>query len=101
MKLAADLGPPLFQDQFCWTFMGVANNRFHCLNVPLFCLVLSIPQTYHLSHCLASLHWLPADSRIQCKLVSPCYNCLSSTVPGYLTAYLKVYKATCQLCLFF
>ena len=34
--------------------------------------------------------WLPADSRIQYKLASLCYNCVNSTAPAYLTKLLKV-----------
>ena len=57
-------------------------------------LVLRVLKTAdHISH-LASLHWLPSDSRIQRKLASLCYNCLSSTAPVNFTELLKVYKPT-------
>ena len=46
---------------------------------------------------LASLYWLPIDSRIQYKLSSLCYNCLNSTAPDYLTELLRIYKPTRQL----
>ena len=61
------------------------------------CLVLRIPKTDHISPHLASLHWLPNDSRIQYKLASLCCNCLNSTAPVYLTEFLKVYILTRQL----
>ena len=52
---------------------------------------------------LASLHWLPTDSRIQYKLASLYYNCLNSTSPCYLTELLEIYNLpvtqliTCQI----
>ena len=45
---------------------------------------------------LASLHWLPIDSRIQYKLSSLCYNCLNLTASDYLTVLLRIYKSTSQ-----
>ena len=60
-------------------------------------LVLRVPKTDHISLHLASLHWLPIDSRIQYKLASVCYNCLSSAAPVYLTELLTVHKPTRQL----
>ena len=41
-------------------------------------LVLRVFKTDHISPHLASLHWLPIDSRIQYKLSSLCYKCLNS-----------------------
>ena len=55
---------------------------------------------HYLLNKLASLHWLPSDSQIHYKLVFLCYNCLNSTVPGYLTE-LKVYKPALLLILQF
>ena len=60
-------------------------------------LVLKVPKTDHISPRLASLHWLPIDSRIQYKLTSLCYNCLKPTAPACLTDLMKVYKPTRQL----
>ena len=60
-------------------------------------LVLRVSKTDHISHHLASLHWLPIDSRIQYKLFSLCYNCLNSTAPDYLTELLRICKPTHQL----
>ena len=54
-------------------------------------LVLRVSKTDHISPHLASLHWLPIDSRIQYKLSSLCYNCLNSTAPDYLTELLRIY----------
>ena len=61
------------------------------------CLDPRVPNNYHISPHLACVHWLPPDSRIQYKLASPCYNCLSSIAPVYLTE-LTVYKPSRQLC---
>ena len=61
-------------------------------------LVLRVSKTDHISHHLASLHWLPIDSRIQYKLSYVCYNCLNSAAPDYLTELLRIYKPTRQLC---
>ena len=60
-------------------------------------LFLRVSKTDHISPHLASLHWLPIDSRIQYKLSSLCYNCLNSTAPDYLTELLRIYKPTRQL----
>ena len=60
-------------------------------------LVLRVSKTDHISHHLASLQWLPIDSRIQYKLSSLCYNCLSSAAPDYLTELLRIYKPARQL----
>ena len=60
-------------------------------------LILRVFKTDHISPHLASLHWLAIDSRIQYKLSSLCYNCLSSTASGYLIELLRIYKLTCQL----
>ena len=59
-------------------------------------LVRRVSKTDHISN-LASLHWLPIDSRIQYKLSSLCYNCLNWTAPDYLTEFLRIYKPTCQI----
>ena len=60
-------------------------------------LVPRVSKTDHIFPHLASLHWLPMDSRIQYKLSSLCYNCLNSTAPDYLTELLRIYKPTRQL----
>ena len=62
---------------------------------------MRVPQTNHISPYLASLHWLPTNSRIQYKLVSLCYNCLNLAAPIYSTGLLKVYKPTRWLRSFF
>ena len=59
--------------------------------------VLRVSKTDHISPHLASLHWLPIDSRIQYTLSSLCYNCLNSTAADYLTELLRIYKPTRQL----
>ena len=47
---------------------------------------------------LASLHWLPIDSRIKNKLACTgiCYNCMSTNYPPYLSDLLTVYTAARQ-----
>ena len=59
--------------------------------------VLRVSKADHISPHLASLHWLPIDSRIQYKLSSLCYYCLNSTAPDYLTELLRINKPTHQL----
>ena len=46
---------------------------------------------------IASLHWLPIDSRIKYKLACICYNCMSTNSPPYLSDLLTVYTAARQL----
>ena len=46
---------------------------------------------------LASLHWLPIDSRIKYKLACICYNSMSTNSPPYLSDLLTVYTASRQL----
>ena len=58
-------------------------------------LVLRVSETDYISPHLASLFWLPIDSRIQYKLSSLC--CLNSTAPDYLTELPRMYKPTRQL----
>ena len=60
-------------------------------------LVQRVSKTDHISPHLASLHWLPIDSRIQYKLSSLCYNHLYSTAPDNLTKLMRIYKQTRQL----
>ena len=51
-------------------------------------LILGISKREHISSHLASLHWLPIDSRIKYKLACICYNstvCLLTLRPTYLT----------------
>ena len=59
-------------------------------------LVRRVSKTDHMSPHLASLHWLPIDSRIQYRLSSLCYNCLNSTAPDYFTELLRIYKPASQ-----
>ena len=51
----------------------------------------------HISPHLASLHWLPIDSRIKYKLACISYNCMSTNSPPYLSDLLTVYTAARQL----
>ena len=44
-------------------------------------LILGISKREHISPHLASLHWLPIDSRIKYKLACICYNCMSTNSP--------------------
>ena len=60
-------------------------------------LILGISKREHISPHLASLHWLPIDSRIKYKLACICYNCMSTNSPPYLSDLLTVYTAARQL----
>ena len=60
-------------------------------------LILGISKREHISPHLASLHWLPIDSRIKYKLACICYNCMSTNSPPYLSDLLTVYTAASQL----
>ena len=60
-------------------------------------LILRISKREHISPHLASLHWLPIDSRIKYKLACICYNSLSTNSPPYLSDLLTVYTASHQL----
>ena len=60
-------------------------------------LILRISKREHISPHLASLHWLPIDSRIKYKLACICYNSLSTNSPPYLSDLLTVYTASRQL----
>ena len=59
-------------------------------------LILGISKREHISPHLASLHWLPIDSRIKYKLACICYNCMSTNYPPYLSDLLPVYTAARQ-----
>ena len=60
-------------------------------------LILGISKREHISPHLASLHWLPIDSRIKYKLACICYHCMSTNSPPYLSDLLTVYTAARQL----
>ena len=60
-------------------------------------LIFGISKREHISPDLASLHWLPIDSRIKYKLACICYNCTSTNSPPYLSDLLTVYTAARQL----
>ena len=53
-------------------------------------LILGISKREHISPHLASLHWLPIDSRIKYKLAFICYNCMSTNSPPYLSDLAQV-----------
>ena len=57
-------------------------------------LILGISKRQHISRHLASLHWLPINSRIKYKLACICYNCMSTNSPPYLSDILTVYTAS-------
>ena len=60
-------------------------------------LILGISKREHISPHLASLHWLPIDSRVKYKLACICYNWVSTNSPPYLSDLLTVYTAARQL----
>ena len=55
-------------------------------------LIFKRKKTDHISPLLAQLHWLPIAKRIQYKLDTICYKCLSNAAPDYLTSLLNIYK---------
>ena len=55
-------------------------------------LILKKKKTDHIFPLLAQLHWLPIAKRIQYKLDTICYKCLSNAAPDYLTSLLNIYK---------
>ena len=57
-------------------------------------LILGISKREHISPHLASLHWLPIDSRIKYKLACICYNCMSTNSSPYLSHLLTVYTVS-------
>ena len=61
-------------------------------------LILRISKREHISTHLASLHWLPIDSRIKYKLACICYNSMSTNSPPYLSDLITVYTPARQLC---
>jgi hypothetical protein len=60
-------------------------------------LVVRVRKTDHVTPILKSLHWLPVSSRIQYKVMSICFNCLSGTSPEYLSSLLHVYTPSREL----
>ena len=72
------------------------SSRIHD-SVNVACFVQRVSKTDYISPHLASLHWLPIDSRIQYKFSSLCYNCLNLTAPDYLTELLRFYKPARRL----
>ena len=60
-------------------------------------LILRISKREHISPHLASLHWLPIDSRTKYKLACICYNSMSTNSPPYLSDLLTFYTASRQL----
>ena len=60
-------------------------------------LILRISKREHISPHLASLHWLPIDSRIKYKRACICYNSMSTNSPPYLSDLITVYTASRQL----
>ena len=45
----------------------------------------------HIIPLFQSLHWLPVSHRMQYKLNTPCYNCLSRSAPPYFCYCLQLY----------
>ena len=54
-------------------------------------LILKLPKSDHISHHLASLHWLPVTSRIQYKISTIVFNTLRFNSPLYLSNLLSLY----------
>ena len=57
-------------------------------------LILKLSRKDHVSHHLASLHWLPINARIQYKISTVVYNTLRFNSPLYLSNLLSLYAPT-------
>ena len=59
--------------------------------------ILKAPQTDHSTPHLRTLHWLPIDARIKCKLCSLCFGAITSNGPVYLSDLFKIDTPARQL----
>ena len=48
-------------------------------------------KTYHVTPLFHFLHWLPIQQRIQYKINTLCYKCITGTAPSYLCDCLQLY----------
>ena len=60
-------------------------------------LILKASKTDHITPHLRTLHWLPIDARIKCKLCFLCFGAITSTGPVYLSDLLKIFTPSRQL----
>ena len=60
-------------------------------------LVLKAHKRDHVSPLLRTLHWLPIQTRIECKLSTHCHSFFSGRAPVYLSNLLRVYSPLRQL----
>ena len=55
------------------------------------CLILKKCKTDRITPLFQFLHWLPIQQRIQYKINTLCYNCITGTSPSYLCDCLQPY----------
>ena len=60
-------------------------------------LVYKIKKSEHVTPYLRKLHWLPVKERIQYKVASLTFNCISTSCPSYLSSLLELYVPSRQL----
>ena len=60
-------------------------------------LILKASKTDHITPHLRTLHWLPIDARIKCKLCSLCFGAITSTGPVYLSDLLEIFTPSRKL----
>ena len=54
-------------------------------------LILKKRKTAHITPLFQYFHWLPIQQRIQYKINSLCYNCITGTAPSYLCDRFELY----------
>ena len=60
-------------------------------------LILKKRKTYHIIPLFQFLHWFPIQQRIQYKINTLCYNCITGTAPSYLCDCLQLYTPSLTL----
>ena len=72
----------------CITFHSLIHRRIqNCVAR----LILKKRKTDHITPLFQSLHWLPIKQRIQYKINTLCYKCITGTAPSYLCDCLQLY----------
>ena len=57
-------------------------------------LISGIGKYYHVTPILKSLHWLPSEARIHCKILCLIYKALNNLAPDYLSDAITQYQPT-------
>ena len=69
----------------------------HCIQNCAACLVLKKSKTNHITPLFQFIHWQPFQQRIQCKINTLCYKCITGTALSYLCDCLQLYTPSCAL----